>query len=284
MPKQAVDILMKKSIVWLASYPKSGNTWTRIFLANYLANRDTPLSINQAHRFCMGDTIAKTYAMVAGGPVDTTNISHMLALRPRVLQGVVANNADINFVKTHNVNAEAGGVPLIPLELTRSAIYIMRNPLDMVLSYARHYGVTKEEAVHHVSRSDNSNQADAQSVTQFLQSWSDHVQSWADKPKFPTLVLRYEDMLDDPTAEFTKVLNHIGIPVDADRLARAIKFASFKELAKQEETGGFVEKPAQAEKFFARGEKGQWQSELAPELVTKMRRAHKKTMKQYGYW
>ena len=89
---------------------------------------------------------------------------------------------------------------------------------------------------------------------------------------------------DDPEPEFTKVLNHIGIPVEAERLARAIKFASFKELAKQEETGGFVEKPAHAEKFFARGEKGQWQSELAPELVTKMRRAHKKTMKQYGYW
>ncbi|MFU1478869.1 sulfotransferase domain-containing protein [Roseovarius sp. C7] len=277
---------MKKSIVWLASYPKSGNTWTRIFLANYLANRDTPLSINQAHRFCMGDTIAKTYAMVAGGPVETTNLDQMLGLRPRVLQSIVANNADVNFVKTHNINgtADARFGPLIPDQLTRSAIYIMRNPLDMVLSYARHYGMTHTDAVEHVCHKDNANQPDAQTVAQYLGSWSDHVQSWADKPKFPTLVLRYEDMLDDPTAEFTKVLNHIGIPVDADRLARAIKFASFKELAKQEETGGFVEKPAQAEKFFARGEKGQWQSELAPELVTKMRRAHKKTMKQYGYW
>ncbi|WP_336097962.1 sulfotransferase domain-containing protein [Roseovarius sp. CH_XMU1461] len=277
---------MKKSIVWLASYPKSGNTWTRIFLANYLANRDTPLSINEAHRFCMGDSIATLYNRVAGQEVDTQNLQLSMLLRPKVLRGIVANNADINFVKTHNINCVVNmpGGDLIPTELTRSAVYILRHPLDMVLSYARHYGMSHEETVEHVCRSDNANAPDDKGVAQFLGSWSGHVQSWADKPKFPTLVLRYEDILDDPEAEFTKVLNHIGIPVEAERLARAIKFASFKELAKQEETGGFVEKPAHAEKFFARGEKGQWQSELAPELVTKMRRAHKKTMKQYGYW
>lgn len=277
---------MKKSIVWLASYPKSGNTWTRIFLANYLANRETPLSINEAHRFCMGDTIPRTYSMVAGRPIDTSDLALTIRLRPRVLRAIVANNADVNFVKTHNINVVAPmeGGELIPPTLTRGAIYIMRNPLDMVMSYARHYNLSHADAVEHVCHKDNANQPDETAVAQFLGSWSDHVQSWADKPKFPTLVLRYEDILDDPEAEFTKVLKHIGIPVEAERLARAIKFASFKELAKQEETGGFVEKPAHAEKFFARGEKGQWQSELAPELVTKMRRAHKKTMKQYGYW
>ncbi|QYX56215.1 sulfotransferase domain-containing protein [Roseovarius sp. SCSIO 43702] len=277
---------MKKSIIWLASYPKSGNTWTRIFLANYLANPEKPLAINEAHRFCMGDTIAKTYRMVAGRPVDTRDLDGILALRPRVLRGIVANNADVNFVKTHNLNVAVGAqhVELIPREMTRSAIYIMRNPLDMVLSYARHYGMDHATAVEHVCRDDNANAPDDETVAQYLGSWSTHVRSWTENSRFPTLVLRYEDMLADPQGEFTKVLEHIGIPVDAARLDRAVGFASFKELAKQEETSGFVEKSAQSERFFARGEKDQWRTELDPDLVTKMRRIHKKTMKKHGYW
>ncbi|MDZ7708713.1 MAG: hypothetical protein U5K36_00300 [Roseovarius sp.] len=59
---------MKRSIVWMASYPKSGNTWARIFLANYIANANEPVPINNAHRVAMGDSITKTYRMVAQGP------------------------------------------------------------------------------------------------------------------------------------------------------------------------------------------------------------------------
>ena len=142
---------MKKSIVWMASYPKSGNTWARIFLANYIANMDRPVPINNAHRIAMGDSITKMYERVAGRPIDVTDLDAVLRLRPGVLRGIVANNADVNLVKTHNARVTARGVPLIPDQVTRSAVYMLRNPLDMVLSYARHYGMTPDEAVHTVS-------------------------------------------------------------------------------------------------------------------------------------
>jgi len=119
-----------KSIVWLASYPKSGNTWTRIFLANYIFNRQTPMPINQVHRLGMGDSIEKAYRMVAGGPFDVADYRQSLALRDRVLKGIVNNDAAVNFGKTHNRLTRAFGVDLIPTHLTRSAIYILRNPLD----------------------------------------------------------------------------------------------------------------------------------------------------------
>ncbi|MBW4973599.1 sulfotransferase domain-containing protein [Roseovarius mucosus] len=274
---------MKKSIVWMASYPKSGNTWTRIFLANYIANASQPIPINVAHRFAMGDSIAKTYRMVAGRPIDTDDIDLTLSLRPAVLRGIVGNNADINLVKTHNIRAVARGVPLIPEEFTRSAIYIVRNPLDMVLSYARHYGMTPEEAVYTVSHVDNANPPSPETVAQFMGSWSDHVRSWTGPSPYPVLVLRYEDLLADPKGNFAKVLEHLGVPVEAERLDRAIQFASFKELSMQEAEQGFVEKSAESERFFAKGKSDQWKTDLEPRLVKRMQAAHRKVMKQFGY-
>lgn len=274
---------MKKNIIWLASYPKSGNTWTRIFLANYLTNAPKPMPINQVHRLGIGDSIAKTYHMVAGRQIDVHDIPLTLRLRDKVLRGVVGNKADVNFVKTHNIRGETGGVRLIPAEYTRSALYILRNPLDMVLSYARHYGISHERAVQQITHHDNANSADAKTVAQFLGSWSDHVKSWTSPSPYPVLVLRYEDLLADPETHFARVLKLIGVPVDPERLTRAIGFSSFKELSKQEADSGFIERPDVSKSFFTSGTSGKWQTELAPELVEKIIASEGKMMKKHGY-
>ena len=89
-----------KNIVWLASYPKSGNTWTRIFLANYIFAKNEPLPINQVHRVGIGDSVTKSYRMVAKGAFDPADHQQSLALRGKVLRAITANDADMNFVKT----------------------------------------------------------------------------------------------------------------------------------------------------------------------------------------
>lgn len=272
-----------KSIVWLASYPKSGNTWTRVFLANYIFNRTAPMPINQVHRLGMGDSIEKAYRLVAGGRFDLANYRQSLALRDKVLKGIVNNDADINFVKTHNRRTRAFGVELIPPHLTRSAVYILRNPLDMVLSYARQYGMTPAAAVTAIGRSDNSTAGANGTVAQFLGSWSEHVRSWAGCHRFPVLVLRYEDMQSDPAAAFTRVLRHIGIPLDPARVARAVGFSSFDELRRQEDAAGFVERSPNTERFFHSGRSGAWRAELAPELAARIRAEHEAVMRDYGY-
>lgn len=274
---------MKKSIVWMASYPKSGNTWTRIFLANYMANAQQPVPINQAHRVAMGDAAAKAYSMVAGRAIDTQDVDLTLKLRPGVLRGIVANNADVNLVKSHSARIVARGITIIPDDVTRSAIYIMRNPLDMVLSYARHYGVSHEKACEAVSHVDNVNLPTEKLVAEFVSSWSENVRSWTAPAPYPVLVLRYEDLLTDPHAHFAKVVEHVGLPVQQDRLDRAIRFSSFEELTRQEETSGFVERSTQSERFFAKGKSDQWKTDLAPRLIKQMKQAHRKMMKLHGY-
>lgn len=272
-----------KSIVWLASYPKSGNTWLRIFLANYLLDRKEPMPINQVHRIGIGDALESAYRTVAGGAFDVTNIRQSLALRPKVLKRIVANGAEINFLKTHNCRGKAFGVELIPAHLTRSAIYIIRNPLDMVVSYARHYGLTPELAAAAIGRDDNTVAGGAGAVAQFLGNWSEHVRGWARCREFPVLALRYEDMQTHPEDTFRKALQHIGVPVDDERLARAIRFSSFEELRRQEETGGFIERSAHSERFFDSGRSGRWREELPPEAADRIRREHGKIMREFGY-
>jgi hypothetical protein len=272
-----------RRIVWLASYPKSGNTWTRIFLANYLVNRDQPVPINQAHRFAMGDAIGKTYAMVAGRPINTGDAGLTLQLRDRVLRGIVANGADVNFVKTHNLLGVVKGKPLIPNALTRSAVYIVRNPLDVVLSYARHFGMSKAAAASAMADPNNTIAATADTVEQYLGRWDDHVSAWTEDQPYPQLVLRYEDLLNAPEEHFAKLLQHIGIPVDPDRLSKAIRFSSFTELSKQENTTGFEEKSHHTKAFFAKGKSGQWKTDLDPEVVMQIQRDHRTVMEKFGY-
>jgi len=274
----------KASIVWLASYPKSGNTWTRIFLANYLTNADKPVSINQVHRFGMGDSIAKTYEMVAAPHTpDLHDHRVTLQLRDKVMRGIIGNGADVNLVKTHNIRGQAHGTQLIPPHYTRSAVYIVRNPLDMVLSYARHYGVEPALAVEAIGRSDNANATDGAAVWQFLGSWSEHVTSWTTDSPYPSLVLRYEDMLDKPKEAFGALVRHLGVPLEDERLDKAIRFASFDEVSGQEKAGGFAENPGKSETFFTSGKAGKWKEALGPDLVEKIRTDHKAVMKRFGY-
>ncbi|MEQ8877034.1 MAG: sulfotransferase domain-containing protein [Phycisphaerales bacterium] len=272
-----------KSIIWLASYPKSGNTWTRIFLANYLMNADKPVPINQVHRFGLGDSIPRLYHLVAGRQIDPTDYQLTLKLRDKVLASVVANKADVNFVKTHNLRSEAFGVTLIPDRYSRAAIYIIRNPMDMLLSFSKHYGVSHEDAAAAIAQPDHANSADGTTVTQFLGTWSEHVESWTTKSPYPVCVLRYEDMLADPETSFGKVLDLVGIPNEPERLKKAIRFSSFDELSKQEKAGGFVESSPKNERFFSKGQSGQWETDLAPEIVEKVKKDHRKVMKKYGY-
>ncbi|MEM6486713.1 MAG: sulfotransferase domain-containing protein [Pseudomonadota bacterium] len=273
----------KRNIVWLASYPKSGNTWMRIFLANYLFNPDTPMPINQVHRIGIGDAVPKTYAKVADRPIDPSDPRQTVALRPRVLASIAGNNADINFVKTHNARTKAFGVDLIPAHLTHSAIYIMRHPLDVACSFARHYAQTIEETIAAFDRADHSIIGDSNSVPQFLGSWAEHVRGWTRHRDFPVLLLRYEDLLARPHEEFARVVQHIGAPMDEERLDRAVRFSSFDEVSAQEAKHGFIERSPGSERFFHSGGSGAWRDTVPDALASRFAAANAKAMSLRGY-
>lgn len=272
-----------RNIVWLASYPKSGNTWARIFLANYLLGTLQPIPINEVHRIGIGDAVAPAYRKVAGGHFDPADTMGHLRLRERVLRGIAANGADINFVKTHNARTRAFGTELILPRYTRAAVYIIRNPLDVVVSYARHYGQTPAQASQAISRADNTVSADPTSVAQYLGNWSDHVRGWTGVRDFPVHTMRYEDMKADPHRAFTGLLGFLGVPVDPERVDRAVRFSSFDEMKRQEQANGFIERSLNADRFFHTGETEQWKQALSPEDIALLRQRHGAVMSKFGY-
>ncbi len=272
-----------KSIVWLASYPKSGNTWLRMFLANYLMHTTEPLPLTKAHLFTLGDAMPETYSVVARRPVDPRDEAAILALRPAVLRAIVANNADINLVKTHNQNRVIKGLDLIPASHTRLALYVVRNPLDLVISYANHYGKEIGVAAQAIGHRSNRVNPGPKNVAQYLGSWSDHVTGWTRTRKFPVCTLRYEDMIADPQKTFSAALKQMRVPLDDARLDRAIEFSSFDQLRSQEDDHGFVEKSRHADHFFRSGQVGQWREQLAPDIAKLICERHGKVMRSFGY-
>lgn len=273
-----------RNLVWLASYPKSGNTWMRIFLGNYLFNATTPMPINRINQIGLSDSAANLYRAVATGPFNSADPMQALRLRGKVLNRIAGNGADVNFVKSHNVRDTVFGIDLIATALTRSAIYIIRDPHDVAISYARHFGRTLDAAIESIGRENNTTAGLGDIVKQFLGSWSAHVTGWTRTRDYPVLVLRYEDMRTDPRKEFAKALSHVGAPVDDERLDRAIRFSSFDELRRQEDAEPFVERSNNSERFFHTGTSGQWQGVMTSAQSEQILRDHGAVMREFGYF
>lgn len=272
-----------RTIVWLASYPKSGNTWLRAFLANYLLEGDGPASFAAMQRVSSGDSSGPSYAELSGRDPRTLTLPQYLETRARHLARIAGNGAPVNLVKTHVANARLGDVWLIPAARTRQAIYVVRHPLDMLVSYADHWGIGLPEAARQIADPANAIPASQKTAAQFLGRWSDHVSGWTRARGFRTLTIRYEDMSADPEATFTAVLRHIGAPIDRGVLGRAIEAASFPVLAAMETAGGFSERGPAQERFFREGRAGQWRDTVPGDIAERVVRDHAAAMKQLRY-
>ena len=121
-------------IIWLASYPKSGNTWLRAFLANYLANAVRPVPINDLPNFILGDNLLLHYEQFTNRKAEDLSDEDFTRLRPRIHEWFARSRREDVFVKTHNAVSKVHGVPLITPSVTAGAIYVIRNPMDVAVS------------------------------------------------------------------------------------------------------------------------------------------------------
>ena len=198
------------AIVWLASYPKSGNTWLRAFLHNLLRNPDEPADINLLDRFALGDSQKAWYREVAPRPLEDMSIREILSLTPAVHRRMTEAFPDSVFVKTHSRLGAAHGQPLITMDCTAGAIYIVRNPLDVALSVAHHFGLTADQAIDALNDPEGGTPADPVNIPQFYGSWSHHVQSWTHSPADTLAVVRYEDLHLSPLPTFGRIARFLG--------------------------------------------------------------------------
>ena len=195
---------------------------------------------------------------------------------------------EVRFRKIHDILWTGRGTPIVPPERTRGAIYVVRDPRDVAVSFAAHSDRSHAWAVEALGSSETAMVGApgvlAPQVRQHLGTWSEHVSAWtAGHDLFPVLVVRYEDMAADPLGSLARLAAFAGLEPPEERLAAAVEAASFEALRAKEEHEGFHERPGPERTFFRRGQTGGWREELAPELAARLERDHAEVMRRLGY-
>lgn len=276
----------KSGIVWLASYPKSGNTWVRTFLHNLAkikSGEAGPQCINTMQRYTVWDIAKPLYADALGYAPDEQHRDQIAAVRPRVQQRLADSFEGLIFAKTHAALIVNRGHPTINFSVTSGAVYIVRNPLDVAISYAHHMGSPIDHMIELMAQRGTESNMDANAVYEAYGSWSENVLGWTRKAHSAIYIMRYEDMLADPTKAFGGLARHLHQEATPTELTLAIERSSFKRLQSQEEQMGFVERPQAAQRFFREGRAGQWKDILTPEQVRAIVRDHGEQMRRFGY-
>jgi len=277
-----------KKIVWLASYPKSGNTWFRAFLTALLGGSEE-IDLNGLKT---QNIFASRDIFNAFTDLDSTYLydSEAKCLLPKVYNALGEEIKAIEYIKIHDAyTMNDVGQPIVPAEATKCAIYFIRNPLDIVASLANHMGYTIEQSIALMNNPNGclaTQKNNLNTGTQFRQlilSWSNHVSSWATPTAFPILTLRYEDLLQDPDKFFLQAVRFIGIEVSDEAITRAIAATSFDKLKQKELNSGFKEKVPQAKNFFRSGSSGKWKEELTELQAAEIISVHGDMMKRFGY-
>jgi len=273
-------------IWWIASYPKSGNTWLRMFLAAY--KNGGQVDINGITPWSYDDMGGQLYETLSPCPTENLGPAEFAALRLSYLTHINRGGDSKSdpketrvFIKTHNCRADYFEMPLIPQFLTEGAFYLVRDPRDVAVSYAHYSGKSIDDTIDVMEHSGATAVMDYRHHV--LSSWSNHVRSWRDANIRNLHVIRYEDMLQQPGETFRLVVEALGLPVDEDILWAAIEATSFGALQQQEANNGFRERAKSSAVFFRQGQARGWRAVLTSEQVRRIERAHNDMMESFDY-
>ncbi|WP_203454683.1 sulfotransferase domain-containing protein [Legionella sp. MW5194] len=276
-----------QGIFWLASYPKSGNTWFRIVLSQLLQPDSHLTLINNMDSILGSPMVANRGWMNKALGFDSAELSDddVDKLRPKTYASYAAALKRPVYIKVHDAYTFIDEhQPLFPSEGCLGAIYFIRNPLDVAISMAHHVQCPLDWSIHMMGHPGFEvplpGQRDKQ-LRQKLLSWSQHVESWTLLPDFPVLVLRYEDMLMDPVSSFSKALHFLNLDFTLEKISQAVEDSSFEKLQDFERQVGFKEK--QNGPFFRKGIAGDWLNTLTETQVNQIVNQHAAVMQQYGY-
>jgi len=270
--------------VWLASYPKSGNTWIRALLMALETDAEPQLDLTRVG-WHEGNAWVDPWLGVS---LSDLNDAEAIAIERLSWAQAEPQSAGYLRRKTHHPWEDAAdGFPARWQPHGARAIYIVRDPRAVAVSWAHHLGISHADAV---STMEGTLQLDTE-LTQTLipqrttgsLSWSDHVTSWRGQNVLPQLFLTYELISSDPVSALTEIATWLDIDNDPESCARAVERCSFNRLAFREATDGFGESPTGDRAFFRRGSVDSWREELSPDLIERIEDTHGAVMRDLGY-
>ncbi len=278
---------MNKGIYWLASYPKSGNTWVRVVMANYMLDGDNPADVNMELNKSIKIS-RKEFDNFLCLPSSLMNEAQIHLYQPDVFEAFAAKLEEDVYIKIHDaylLNSE--GKAIFPAVATKGVLYLVRNPLDVAVSYAHHNNfddIEKSIAL----MNDTSHTLLKQTYTlpsmlpQRMLSWSQHVKSWMNSG-LPLHLVRYEDMYQNSYETFYAMFEFLGFEMNEERLRKALRFSSIKELQKQESKNTFCEKPPNMGNFFRKGGIDDYKNVLSVKMIDSIIEHHGDMMQKLGY-
>ena len=273
-------------IIWIASFPKSGNTWMRAFLCAYLyldLDKETFSFdlLKKIKRFPNQDQLndigikPKSFEDVAKAWIR--------------IQNHINSNKKINFLKTHQAFGNFENISFSNFNNTLGAIHLVRDPRDVLISYSKHMDQTLNETLDLVLEEESKgylNEKDKDIIGEIRGSWSQHYNSWKNYKTIEVLIIKYEDLISDTQNTFTKIIKYLNkidnIKIDNEKIKSCVNLTSFKNLRKIEEEKGFIEKGF-GKFFFRKGRVGDWKNKLNQNLVKKIEEKFKLEMKELGY-
>ncbi len=281
-------------IIWIASYPKSGNTWVRSLLSTYLYTEDGIFNFNLLKKILKFPS-KKYLEFFTKDFSDIKKISeYWIAAQNRI--NLYNENKSI-FLKTHSALCTVENNSFTNKANTQAVIYIVRDPRNVITSISNHYSYNIEESYNFMI--DNSKMLVADKwggknfgISEILGSWSQHYKSWQNIKFAPILNIKYENLINDTKNSLITIINFlqrfIEVKVNNKKILKTIESCNFENLSKMEKKQGFVEaayseKTSKKVDFFHLGEKNNWQNLLNLEMEKKIRTAFDKEMRELKY-
>ncbi len=270
---------------WLASYPKSGNTWLRVFFTNLFSGKKEAANINQLLKTYLANDNHLIEYYTPYEPSELT-FRELQQVRRELYKELPNYMVENSCVKIHQANRSFwDGEPLV-IDQDQKVIYITRNPLDVVISLAHHKNWSIDKAILFMNDKSatlgEQHFANQRLTAAFLSSWDLHYKSWV-KSQLKVHIIRYEDMLLDSFNAFKGVVNYLDLSYSDEEINEAISNSTLSILQSQEREKRFKEGSIESQQFFRKGMVGEWKSVLTKEQISLLVEKHRSAMNELSY-
>ena len=282
-------------IFWIASYPKSGNTWIRTLISSYYYTKDGIFNESKIHN--IDQFPQKKYFKDFKYDKTIVNDTARLWLKA---QKKINLDKKLRFFKTHNAFGNLNGNPFTDNTNSIGAIYVVRDPRNVITSLKNHYELNDNQAYSWMINENNylydthNFKEDGYSDFQFISSWSTNYKSWKVQKKIPIKIIKYEDLLKETYLIFKDLINFINTllknseQINGDKLKKVIDSTLFDKLRKEEQDKGFTESVLSRDgkrkiPFFNLGPKNDWNKILNIKMVKKIEEVFAESMKDLSY-